>query len=524
MEGIQINTYDTILILGYFLLVLSIGYVLSRRIQTGDDFFLAGNKLGWTAIGFSLFASNISSSSIIGLTGQAYASGISIANYEWMATLVLVFMSLFIIPIYLRNRLSTVPQYLGLRYDSFSRKYYSAVTIILTIIVDLASSLFAGALVINVFFPQLSIAQGCYLLALIAGIYTAAGGLAAVVYTDILQTIILLIGSSIMLFSVLGQHEFSWSQALASVDPEMISLIRPIDDPVLPWLGTLLGVPLLGFYYWSTNQYVVQRILAAKDLENAQWGALLGGALKLLVLFLVVFPGLMALQIFPDLTEQDMVYPTMLMNLIPAGVLGLVLAGLLAAIMSSVDSALNASATLIVLDFIAPSRPDFTEQRLARVGRITTLIVMLVAGFWAPLITNFEGIFNYLQLVLSYSVPPIVTVFLFGIFWPRADALAAKYTLIFGHLACLVALIMQLAGFFTLHFTIVAPLLLLISALIFVTITFQKKSPILDIDLELTWKSGRDVLARASRPWYLQIQYQALILICITFLILLAYW
>ena len=153
MEGLSLNSADFIIIIGYLILVLGIGYVLARRVSTGSDFFLAGKGLGWTAIGFSLFASNISSSSIIGLTGQAYASGISIANYEWMATLILVFMSLFIIPIYLRNNLSTVPQYLGLRYNDFSRKYYSAVTIILTIIVDLASSLFAGALVLNVFFP-----------------------------------------------------------------------------------------------------------------------------------------------------------------------------------------------------------------------------------------------------------------------------------------------------------------------------------------------------------------------------------
>ncbi len=524
MEGISIGTADSILIIGYFVLVLVIGFVMSRRIHTGNDFFLAGNRLGWTAIGFSLFASNISSSSIIGLTGQAYATGISIANYEWMATLILVFMSLFIIPIYLRNNLSTVPQYLGLRFDGFSRKYYSATTIILTIIVDLASSLFAGALVLSVFFPNITIAQGCYLLAIVAGIYTAAGGLAAVVYTDILQTILLLIGSSIMLFAILGQHDFSWAQAIQSVDSDMVSLIRPLDDPVLPWLGTLLGVPLLGFYYWSTNQYVVQRILAAKNLEHAQWGALLGGALKLLVLFLVVFPGLMALQIFPNLNEPDMVYPTMLMNLIPAGVLGLVLAGLLAAIMSSVDSALNASATLIVLDFIAPRRPDLSEQQLARVGRVTTLLVMLVAAFWAPVIANFEGLFNYLQVVLSYSVPPIVTVFILGVFWKRATREAAKYTFILGHLVCLAALLLKMNGYFDLHFTIAGPLLLLISTLIFVYISRSFKGEITDASRELMWRSGKDSLARSHRPWYLQIGYLAIALTLITAIIVLIYW
>ncbi len=522
MQGIELNHTDAFIIVVYFALVLGIGYILSRRITTGSDFFLAGNRLGWTAIGFSLFASNISSSSIIGLTGQAYASGISVANYEWMATVILILMSLFIIPIYLRNNLSTVPQYLGLRYDEFTRKYYSAVTIVLTIIVDVASSLFAGALVLNVFFPDLGIREACYILALVAGIYTAAGGLAAVVYTDILQTIILLIGSSIMLFAILGQHEFSWSQALSTVDSDMVSLFRPLDDPNLPWLGTLLGVPLLGFYYWSTNQYVVQRILAAKNVENAQWGALLGGFLKLLVLFLVVFPGLMALNIFPNLAEPDSVYPTMLINLIPPGVLGLVLAGLLAAIMSSVDSALNASATLIVLDWIAPQRQNFTDQRQARSGRITTLVVMLIAGLWAPTIIRFEGLFNYLQLILSFSVPPVVTIFIFGIFWPGGSAKAARMTLILGHIICLVAFALTSMNVFDLHFTIVAPILMLISSVIYVvySVTDSWTEP----DVSLLWRSTRDALARESRPWYLQIQYQAFILGIITLCVVIFYW
>ncbi len=518
----KITLVDTGLLVGYFIIVLVIGYVLARRTATSSDYFLAGNRLRWTAIGFSLFASNISSASIIGLTGQAYASGISIANYEWMATLILTFMALFIIPIYLKNKIATVPQYLELRYSPFIRKYYSFVTIVLTIIVDIASSLFAGALVIHVFFPDISVITACYTLALISGVYTAAGGLAAVVYTDLLQAIILIIGSCIMLFAVLGQYDFHWANAIAQVNPEQISFMRSIDDSTLPWLGTVLGVPILGFYYWITNQYVVQRILGARSIPDAQWGAFLAGFLKLLVLFIIVFPGLFSLPLFPDLPHPDMVYPQMLLNLIPDGVKGIVLAGLIAAIMSSVDSALNGSSTLIVLDFIQPKRTYLTENQLMKYGRITTLMVMFVAGLWAPLIQNFAGLFNYLQQVLSFVVPPVVCIFLFGFFWKKGTARAAKYTLIFGHLLCFVCLYLVNAGIFNLHFTLIAAILTLACMLGFILISLRYPEQNRALD-NLTWSTGQSILTPGN-PWYLQARNIGLFLIVLTAIILINYW
>ncbi len=522
MQDVAITGVDLGIISGYFFLVLAIGYVISRRSMTGKDYFLAGNRLGWAAIGFSLFASNISSSSIIGLTGQAYSSGISISNYEWMASFILVFMAIFTIPVYLRNNLSTVPQYLGLRYDTFAHRYYSAVTIVLTIVVDVASSLFAGALVINVFFPSISVTEACYAIALISGIYTAAGGLAAVVYTDILQSVTLLIGSSIMLFAILGQYDFSWQLAVDAVERAKLSIIQPIDDPVLPWLGTLIGVPVLGFYYWSTNQYVVQRILAARNMEQAQWGALLAGVLKLAVPILIVFPGIFAFHLFPDLAYQDMVYPAMLLNLIPAGVTGLVLAGLLAAIMSSVDSALNASSTLIVLDFIVPNRPGLNEKQIARIGRYVTLLVMIVAGIWAPNIEYFSGLFNYLQLVLSFSVPPVVVVFLFGFFWPGGTAKAARYTLVVGHIICFLTLFGHLQEWFQVHFTIIAGILTIMLGGLYMVISWSDEE---SIPAKATiWEWDQIKSAGNHRPWYLKIRFLALIVIGLTLLLVITFW
>ncbi len=525
MDQALISPLDTGIIVGYFLLVLVTGYFLSRRITTGSEYFLAGKRLGWAAIGFSLFASNISSSSLVGLTGQAYASGISIANYEWMATIILVFMAIFIIPIFIKNRLSTVPEYLELRYSKFARRYYSAVTIVLTMMVDLASILFAGALVIRVFYPNIGILESCYTIALISGLYTAAGGLTAVVYTDILQSVILLMGSAIMLFAILGQYDFSHVMAMREAEQGHLSFFRPLGDANLPWLGTLVGVPVLGFYYWSTNQYVVQRILGARDLVNARRGALLAGFLKLSVIFLVVLPGIFALRIFPDLENPDMVYATMLLNLIPAGVVGLVLAGLLAALMSSADSALHASSTLIVLDFIQPNRPHLSPKQLAKYGRITTLCVMVVAGIWAPIIANFEGLFNYAQQVLSYSVPPIVVVFLGGFFWSRGTATAAKYTLIGGHILCFVALYLSLTGWIEIHFTILAGILTLICATIYILLSVLPKNPLSPmVSLSnLLWQTLELPEGRID-PWYSDYRILSMVLMALTFLILIWYF
>lgn len=519
----KISQVDTGLLVGYFIIVLIIGYIFARRTSTGSDYFLAGNRLRWTAIGFSLFASNISSSSIIGLTGQAYASGISIANYEWMATLILAFMAVFIIPIYLKNKIRTVPQYLELRFSPFIRKYYSFVTIVLTIIVDIASSLFAGALVLNVFFPEIPIVTACYVLAIISGVYTAAGGLAAVVYTDMLQAIILIIGSCIMLFAVLGQFDFNWFEAIGQIEEDQKSFIRPLSDENLPWLGTTLGVPILGFYYWTTNHYVVQRVLGAQNIPQAQWGALFAGFLKLTVLFIIVFPGIFSAQLFPDLEHPDMVYPTMLVNLIPDGVKGIVLAGLIAAIMSSVDSALNGTSALIVIDFIQPVRKDLTEDQLVKYGRVTTILIMAFAGLWAPLIENFQGLFNYLQQVLSFVVPPVVCIFLLGIFWKKGTALAAKYTLIFGHLLSVICLFMVNIDVIRIHFTIIASLLTLLCMLGFVIIShFSPGKAPGELQI-LTW-NGQYTYQPKNYPWYSQAIFIGIVLTVLTLIIVAIYW
>ena len=525
MSNYTISNIDIGIIIGYFLVVLVIGFLFSRRKNTGSGFFLAGRSLGWAAIGFSLFASNISSSTIIGLSGQAYRSGISVSNYEWMAAFLLVFMTIFFIPFFIRSRISTIPEFLEKRFNRFSRRYVSLTTILLTIIVDTASGLYAGVLILQLFFPNLGSWQTYFVLTLLAGTYTATGGLRAVVFTDILQAVIILLGGGILLFAVLGQFDYSWSNAVASVPESHMSVIQPMGEESLPWLGTLIGVPILGFYYWSTTQLICQRILGARDLKNARWGALLGGFLKLPVLFLLVIPGLFAATLFPGLENSDLVFAEMVVNLLPAGVIGIVLAGLIAAIMSSVDSALNASSALIVMDFIQPSRPELSADQVGRIGRITTLILMLFAALWAPMISNFAGIFDYLQIVLSFFVPPIATVFLMGVLWSRGNAHAASYTLIFGHIICLITASLHLMGYTNgIHFTILAGILTFVCIGIFVLTSLRTAPPPMELLKDLTWKYRLREESFGQSPWYSDYRFLSTVLVIMTCLLVFFFW
>ena len=246
MSTYVISNLDLGIIIGYFVIVLMIGFIFSPKSETGKDFFLAGRSLGWGAIGFSLFASNISSSTLIGLSGQAYRTGLSVSNYEWMATLVLVFMTIFFLPFFIRSKISTVPEYLEKRYSPFARKYVSIILIISSIIVDTAAGLFAGVLILQMFFPNLVMWQTYLIIIILSGAYTAKGGLKAVVFTDVLQSIIIIFGGCIVLFSVMAHFDFSWAKATANIPTNQMSLIKPMDDPTLPWLGTLIGLPILG--------------------------------------------------------------------------------------------------------------------------------------------------------------------------------------------------------------------------------------------------------------------------------------
>ncbi len=423
----------------YMVGVLALGLWLTKQQGTSEDFFLAGRSLSFFSVGNSLFASNISSATLIGLAGVAYQSGIAVSSYEWMAAPILFFAAIYLVPYYFKTRITTLPEFLEKRFDYRLRFYFSGLTIIGNIFVDLAAVLYAGALVLTTFFPSLSYMQAGVILCLVAGLYTAGGGLKAVVYTDVVQAIILLVGSIVISWIAWNQLDMSWAQFVASTPEGHLSLIRPMDDAVMPWPGLLFGVPILGLYYWCTNQYIVQRILGAKNITQARLGAMLAGALKLTALFIMVLPGVWARNIFPDLEVSDQVFVKLVTELLPVGIKGLVLSGLIAAIMSSIDSTLHSASTLITFDFVKNLRPQTTDKGLMNIGRLTTISIMIISILWIPVVASFSTLFSYLQNALSYLVPQVVAVFLLGVFFRGSISRhGAFWGMIAGHLLAII--------------------------------------------------------------------------------------
>ena len=511
-----ISSIDLVVIAVYFCIVFLIGFLVARKTESGEDLFLGGRTLTWGVIGFSLFASNISSTTMIGLTGAAYSSGIVQSVYEWISGVPLIIAAFIFIPLYLKSQITTIPEFLNLRYDRRSQVFFSAITIITSVIVDTAGGLYAGALVLKTFFPDLVIWQTCFVLAVIAGLYTAFGGLKAVVYTDTLQAIVLIVGSSILTYIMFEKIDFSISRMISSAPEGHFSIIKPIDDETLPWPGLFLGVPLLGFWYWSTNQYIVQRVLGSKNIKHARWGLIFGGFLKLIPLFIMVVPGAMAISIYTDIANPDMVFPTIVLRALPVGLVGLVLAGLISAIMSTVDSTLNSASTLIVIDFIKPKKPDISPKEVAKYGRITTFILMFVAAAWAPMIVNFGGIWIYLQQMFTIFVPPIVVLFLVGVFYKRGNAEGAFWTLVIGVAMGILLFVLAQNGFWPIHFTINAGIVVVLSSIVFVVVSRMTDPPPEEKITNLTYRKGLIDAGNENMPWYKNYKYYAyLLLICI---------
>ena len=414
---VALTTVDLVTIAAYFVAVLALGLWAGRRERDAADYFLAGRTLPWALIGLSLYASNMSGASFVGLVGAAYEHGMTVFNYEWTATIVLVFFAAFMLPVFLRARIFTVPEYLEWRFDRRCRWAYAAFTILAILFIDTAGALYAGGIVSATVVPALSLWQTCAALALVAGAYTLFGGLRAVVVTDALQAVLMIAGAAAMCAAGL-EAVGGWDALFERLDPAMTRLIRPADDPFMPWPG-ILGVILLGFYYWSLNQYFVQRALAARSLEDGRKGALFGGLLKLPNLFLMIVPGMIAAALMPGLASPDMAFPALAFELLPVGLRGLVITALIAAIMSSLDSALNAAASMLTMDFVRPLRPQISGRALLAIGRGFTAILMVLAALYAPMIERFGSLFAYFQSTLAYLVPPIVAVYMLGLFRRR---------------------------------------------------------------------------------------------------------
>ncbi len=522
MNEFTLTGIDLSIVIGYLLFVVLLGLYFGRKHEDAEDYFLAGRSLTWPLIGFSLFASNMSSNSLVGLTGAGYITGFSVFSYEWMAVLVLILFAVFFLPYYLKNRIYTVPEYLERRFNYFTRAYASVIAIILNVIVDVSATLYAGGVLVQLIFPQLDLWMIIAILALIAGLYTISGGLSAVVYTDAIQAVILIFGSILITY-------FAWeasggiSEVMKITDTSHFDIIRSTSDPDLPWTG-LFGVFLLGFYFWGTNQYITQRTLAAKTTSQGQWGSMFAGLLKLSILFIMIFPGVFARAIYPEVENVDQLYPTMLFDLLPVGILGLVLAGFIAALMSSIDSGLNSVSTLVTMDFITKFRPEKSTKELMKSGRIVTLIVMILATVWAPQIAHFEKLWDYLQQALSWFCPPIVALFAVGLFWKRANINGAYWTIVVGTLISIFSIIFNDAVWKP-HFLYMATIHFFISCLAMV-IGSLLSSKQADGYEGAVWSSdefSKETLSLKSIPWYKNYRYQGAILVVIVIIILIIF-
>jgi solute:Na+ symporter, SSS family len=351
-------------------------------------------------VGFALMAANLSGTSYIGLAGAGYHDGIAVWNYEWMATLVLVFFALFVLPFYLRSKVDTMPQFLERRYDRRCRYVFSGFSVGTAVFIDASGALFAGGITLALLFPDAPLTLLTGGMALFAGIYVILGGLRAVVVTDTIQGVLLLLAGGVifvLVFNELG----SWQAVRDAAPEDGFTVFKPADDDFLPWPGVLTGVLWLGFYYWTTNHVVVQKVLSAKSVDHGRWGVLMAGALQLPLLFLLILPGTMGREIYPDLDKPDQIWPALVLDFLPIGLRGLALAALVAALMSTLDSVLNGASSLVVNDFIRTRDREYSQKRLLLVSRVMVGVFMVVAVVWSPVIMTFEGIVEYFQSFLG---------------------------------------------------------------------------------------------------------------------------
>ncbi len=503
-----------------------LGAWASRRSQRAEDYFLASRGTRWSAIGLTLLASNMSSTALIGLAGAAYASGISVYNYEWSAAVILVFCCIFLMPPLLRSRAYTMPEFLERRYDASVRLYVAALTLFLNVTVDAAAALYSGSLVIRVLFPGTPLWAVTAVLAGAAGVYTLVGGLRSVIYTEAVQGLVLLLGATIIATAALS-HVGGWHALIMGVPQGSLSLIRPVSDPSVPWPGLLLGIPVLGFYYWCNNQFIVQRMLSARSLEHGRAGALFAGLLKLPVLFLMVLPGTCALLLFPHLPRADMVYPTLIFGLLPTGLLGVVAATFAAATMASVASTLSSSSALVTMDIVRRTAPGLADRHAIRIARICTAALLFLAILWAPQLESFRSLWQYLQATLAYAAPPVVALSIVGLFWRGANARGAHAVLAIGT-ACGIGLFLANAvlHWTHLHFLYVAPLLVAVDIAILVVVSARSPAPRRP-DLDLVMWSPRDFRAESATlqavPFWRNYRIQAAALLTLTAAVVIAF-
>src|SRR5437667_4961350 len=443
----NIPLLDVVVIAAYFLILLGIGYWAARREKNvSADYFLASRDVGWLAVGASLFASNIGSEHLVGLAGTGAASGLAVGHFEWLACFMLLLLGWLFVPFYLRSGVYTMPEFLERRFNSAARWYFTWVSVIGYVLTKISVTLFAGGVVMRAV-TGLDLYTSASILIVITGLYTILGGLRAVIYTEVMQAIVLIAGSAAL--ALVGLHAVGgWSGLTARVPAGFFSMWKPVSHPDFPWTGIVFGAPILGVWYWCTDQHIVQRVLAARNVTEARRGTILAGFLKILPVFIFVLPGIIASVLYADIrgAAANSAYPALVTRLLPAGLKGLVLAGMLAALMSSLASAFNSCSTLLTWDVYRKLRPAASEQRLVTVGRVTTVLLVGLGLLWIPFMKYISPqIYIYLQSVQAYIAPPIAACFLLGVLYPRLNGTGAVAALWTGLVIGTARLVLELA-------------------------------------------------------------------------------
>jgi len=457
---------DWIIIVAYFAIILGLAWwVMRQKQRTSSDYFLAGRSLGWLIIGASIFASNIGAEHLVGLAGSGATDGVAMAHYELHAWCLLV-LGWVMVPFYMRSMVFTMPEFLEKRFSPTARTVLSLISLVAYVLTKMAVGIFAGGIVFSVLLPEVrfmgldSFWIGSILVVVITGLYTVMGGLKAVAYTEAIQTFIFIIGSALVTYfglKALG----GWGELRHIAGSEMFNLWKPLVPAGIqgtwapikeagrmawyfndnyPWIGMLFCAPIIGLWYWCTDQYIVQRVLGAPSERQARRGSICAAFFKLLPVFLFIIPGIIAFALAKSgkvqVLQQELLgaggelvranaqkaFPLLVAYILPVGVRGIVVAGLLAALMSSLAGAFNAASTLFTMDFYSRLRPKVTQERLVWVGRVATGVMVLIGLLWIPVIRGGKGLYDYLQGVQSYLAPPIFVVFFFGVFMKRLNA------------------------------------------------------------------------------------------------------
>ena len=554
-----LKTIDWIEIAIYFSLIAIITWWTAKKEKNNaEDYFLAGRNLGWFLIGASIFASNIGSEHLVGLAGSGATDGVALAHYELHAWALLV-LGWMMVPFYMRSRVFTMPEFLERRFSPKARTVLSVISLIAYVLTKIAVGIYAGGIVFRVLLPEVNIWGmdsfwiGSILLIILTGIYTILGGLRAVVYTETLQAFIKIIGSFMITYyglKALG----GWDKLREICGSEMFNLWKPLIRhgmegtwaPVkeagkeawyfndnYPWLGMLFCAPIIGLWYWCTDQYIVQRVLGAPNEKEARRGSIFSGFLKLLPVFLFIIPGMIGFAlaksgINPGIQHELMdanghiirdraqeVFPLLVINILPIGVRGIVVAGLMSALMSALAGVFNASSSLFTMDFYSRFKPTASQAELVWVGRVATVVMVVIGLLWIPVIQGGRGLYDYLQGIQAYLAPPIFVVFFFGIFFKRLNAKGCLATLITGFIMGLFRLVVDTPvklsttfhyeqGSFlwivnNIFFQYYSLLITVVCMLVFVFVSYASKAPDYARISGLTFSTMTEEDKRASR-------------------------